>query len=225
MHDAHDAPALLTRRRSLLTLGAGALALTLAACGKQAPWHEPDITGSLPALALSMTDASTSAPVTAADFRGKVPLLYFGYTQCPDYCPTTLTNLAAVLQRLGPLAAQVRILFVTVDPNRDTLPVLKQYTALFAPQIVGLRGTPDELAALARRYRVAYSVTPAKDGHPYEVTHSSIVYVFDQDGAARLLVPSMATQQPDIAGATQDLRRLITQHRPPGLLERIERLV
>jgi protein SCO1 len=91
--------------------------------------------------------------------------------------------------------------------------------------MVGLRGTPDELAALARRYRVAYSVTPAENGHSYTVTHSSIVYVFDQDGNVRLLVDSMATQKPDIAGTTADLRTLIAQHQSPSLLERIRQIV
>jgi len=213
------------RRRFLLTLAAGAAALPIAGCDRKTAWHETDISGSLPNLAFAMTDASTDAPVTAANFRGKVTLLYFGYTQCPDYCPTTLTNLAAVLHNLGKQADQVRVLFVTVDPNRDSLPILKQYAALFAPQIVGLRGTPDALASLARRYRVAYSVTPAHDGHPYQVTHSAIVFVFDQGGDARLIVDSMATQRPDISGTTADLRRLIMDYRPPGLLGRIERIV
>ncbi len=215
----------MMHRRDLLILGAGALALPVAGCDRKTQWHETDISGSLPSLAFNMTDAMSGAPVSAADFHGKVTLLYFGYTLCPDFCPTTLTNLAAILQRLGKQADQVRVLFVTVDPNRDSLPVLKQYAALFAPQIVGLRGTPDALAALARRYRVAYSVMPAQNGHPYEVTHSSIVYVFDQDGNARLLVSSMATQKPDIDGTTQDLRRLISQHESPGLLGQIERIV
>lgn len=216
----------MIKRRGLAMLAGAAAVLPMAGCDrKTAAWHETDISGGLPPLAFNMTDAATAAPVTAAAFHGKVTLLYFGYTQCPDYCPTTLSNLATVLHDLGPRANDVRVLFVTVDPNRDSLPILKQYVALFAPQMVGLRGTPDALAALARRYRVAYSVTPAQNGHPYEVTHSSIIYVFDQDGDARLLISSMATQQPDIAGTTADLRRLVTDHRPPGLLERIEQLV
>ncbi len=213
------------QRRRLLALAATTVALPVAGCDSSSPWHAQDITGSLPALAFDMTDAKTDKPVTAMDFRGKVTLLYFGYTLCPDFCPTTLSNLAIVLQQLGKQADDVRVLFVTVDPNRDTLPVLKRYAALFAPQVVGLRGTPDALAALARRYRVAYSVTPAQDGHPYEVTHSSIIYVFDQTGDARLLVDSMATPKPDIDGTTKDLRRLITQNKPPGLLQRIWRMV
>jgi protein SCO1/2 len=208
-----------------MALAGTALSLPLAGCDSATKFHEADISGSLPTLSFDMTDATDGKPVTAADFRGKVVLLYFGYTLCPDFCPTTLTNLATTLQKIGNQADLVRVLFVTVDPNRDTLPVLKRYAALFAPQVVGLRGTPDALAALARRYRVAYSVTPAHDGKPYEVTHSSIVYIFDQDGNARLLVSSMATEHPQIDGTAADLQTLIAQHKPPGLIDRILRMV
>lgn len=212
-------------RRQFLIWTARAGALSLAACDPNTKWHEQDISGALPALSFNMTDAMTSKPVTAADFHGKVVLLYFGYTQCPDFCPTTLTNLANVVLSLGAHADDVRVLFVTVDPDRDSLPALKQYAAAFAPQVVGLRGTPDELAALARRYRVAYSVTPAQNNHPYQVTHSSIVFVFDQSGNARLLIDSMAKLKPDIAGTTKDLATLIGEHHSRGLLERIEQIV
>ncbi|MGH8822292.1 MAG: SCO family protein, partial [Rhodoferax sp.] len=138
-------------------------------------------------------------------------LLYFGYTFCPDVCPATLANLAQILGQLGPDARQVRVLFVTVDPNRDTLAVLAAYVKNFAPQIDGLRGTPDQLASLARRYRLVYSVTPETKTHPYEVTHASAIYVFDRSGAARLLVPSLASATPDIAGIVLDLKRLIAE--------------
>ena len=84
--------------------------------------------------------------MTAADYRGRVVILYFGYTNCPDICPTTLANLADMLGQLGPDADKVRVLFVTVDPNRDTLPVMKKYVAAFAPQIDGLRGSDNALA-------------------------------------------------------------------------------
>jgi protein SCO1/2 len=115
----------------------------------------------------------------------------------------------------------VRVLFVTVDPNRDTLTVMKQYAASFAPQVQGLRGTPDALASLARRYRIEYSVTPKSAGHPYEVTHSSAVYVFDSSGAARLLIPSLALQAPDIAGVTADLHQLINAGGEGGFISHI----
>jgi protein SCO1/2 len=198
-------PSLRPHLRRAVTL----IAITLlSACTASATWHDTDITGAVPALALTMTRASDGQTVTGADYRGKVTLLYFGYTQCPDVCPMTLSNAALVLRALGPAANDVRVLFVTVDPNRDTLPVLKQYAAAFAPQIVGLRGDPNQLAALARRFRVAYSVDP-KGPDGYTVSHSSAIYAFDGMGKARLLISSLSTTTPDIAGVTSDLRRLI----------------
>ncbi len=179
-------------------------------------WHNIDVTGSSAPLEISMSRAGDGKQVSAADYKGRVVLLYFGYTYCPDVCPLTLTNLGHVLDGLGPLAQRVRILFVTVDPNRDTLPVLKEYAASFGPQVEGLRGSQDALAALARRYRIAYSVTPSNDPRDHAVTHSSAIYVFGPTGAARLLIPSMASQSPDIDGTVADLRRLIQGEAPPG---------
>jgi protein SCO1/2 len=156
-----------------------------------------------------MVDATTGIVVTARDFRGKIVLLYLGYTQCPDVCPLALQNVSQALNLLGQDAAAVRLLFVTVDPTRDTLSILKQYTAAFSQNFIGLRGDPDEIARVARRFRLAYSVTPATDGRPYQVTHSSAIYVFDGKGDARLLIASLGTNRPDIAGTARDLSRLI----------------
>jgi len=172
-----------------------------------------------------MTRASDRKRVTAADYRGRIVMLYFGYTFCPDICPTTMQNASTILHRLGDAAKHVRFLFVTVDPGRDTLSLLKDYVGNFAPQVEGLRGTPDQIASLARRFRIAYSVTPETKDHPYVVTHSSAVYVFDGTGAARLLVSSLGTANPDIAGTATDLRRLIEETNPPGLLQRLMRLI
>jgi protein SCO1/2 len=97
----------------------------------------------------------------------------------------------------------------TVDPKRDTLPVLADYVANFSPRMVGLRGTDDQLAALARRYRLVYSVTPAAPGQAYEVTHSAAIYVFDGSGAARLLIPDLAAAGASMEGTATDLKRLI----------------
>lgn len=178
-------------------------AAVLAGCSPSSPhWHATDITGVMPRLDFTMTRARDAATVTAADYRGYVTLLYFGYTHCPDICPATLANLAGVLDKLGPDANKVRILFVTVDPNRDTLPALHQFAAAFAPQVVGLRGTPNEIATLARRYRVAYSVKTTPN---YEVTHSSAVFFFDKTGRARLV--TLSTD--DTAGLADDVKRLI----------------
>lgn len=187
----------------------------LASCSKAAPWHALNVSGSAPPLQFSMTRASDGKLVTSADYRGQVVMLYFGYTFCPDVCPTTLANLSRILGQLGPDAQQVRVLFVTVDPNRDTLAVLKAYVKNFAPQVDGLRGTPDQLASLARRYRLVYSVTPETRSHPYEVTHASGIYVFDRSGAARLLVPSLDSATPDSAGIELDLQRLIAEKGSP----------
>ena len=211
------------RMAAALVALAGALAI--AGCTADAKWHATDLTGAMPPLAFTMTSAKTGKTVTADDFRGKVTLLYFGYTFCPDVCPTTLANLTTALNKLGSKADDVRVLFVTVDPTRDTLPVLKQYAEAFAPEIVGLRGTDDQLAALAKRYRVAYSVTPESGDQPYTVSHSSAVYVFDQTGKIRLLVSSLATATPDIDGTAADLERLVDQANPPGFFQRILQMI
>ncbi|MEI9993416.1 MAG: SCO family protein [Rhizomicrobium sp.] len=182
---------------------AALLLLLLAACGqKQAAWHATDIDGAMPPLALLLTRANDGRIVRAADYRGKVVALYFGYTHCPDVCPTTLANLSEVLRKLGPRADGMRVLFVTVDPNRDTAALMKGYVQSFAPQIDGLRGTDDQLATLARRYRVAYRVTPAVQ---YDVMHSNAVFFFDPKGQARLV----ATETKDVDGLAADVTRLL----------------
>ena len=157
-------------------------------------------------------------------------MLYFGYTNCPDICPATMADIGDALRsKPASLQEKVTVVFVSTDVTHDTGPVIARWLHNFdagsKATFVGLRGTPDALASLARRFRVAYSVTPAHDGKPYEVTHSAIIYVFDQNGDARLLISSMATQKPDIDGTTADLRTLIAQNRPPGLIDRILRIV
>jgi protein SCO1/2 len=201
----------MSRRRVIGLIGAGLGLAVVDGCKSEPRWHGTDVTGTSPALSLTMTRASDGKETTSVDFRGKVVMLYLGYTFCPDICPTTLADIAEILTRLGADAAHVAVLFVTVDPNRDTLPVLADYVRNFAPQTVGLRGTSDHLAALARRYRLAYSVTPESNGRPYAVTHSSAIYVFDGSGAARLLLSALSTPSPDLAGITADLKRLISE--------------
>lgn len=200
---------------------AGTLLFGVLGCDKPQPWHETDITGAMPRLAFTMARARDGKTVTGDDYHGDVVLLYFGYTYCPDVCPTTLSNIAAILDRLGPKAKDVRVLFVTVDPNRDTLSLLQQYTAAFAPQIDGLRGDQAQLAALAKRYRVSYSVQPKTAEHDYEVSHGSAVYVFDRSGKIRLLLSSLATGKPDIEATTADLTRLVDGDAAQGLLARL----
>jgi protein SCO1/2 len=196
-------------RRAVLAGAAAVLAAMLAAPARA--WNSTDVSGALPPLAFTMTRASDGKTVTAADFKGKVVLLFFGYTSCPDVCPTTLMNVSTMLKSLGKAADDIRVLFVTVDPNRDTLGVLKDYTGSFAPQIVGLRGTPDQLATLAKRYRVSYSVEPSAGGSGFDVTHGTAVYVFDRDGDVKLLFTGLALDKSDTAPEAADLRMLVAQ--------------
>jgi len=187
--------------------GFAALALLLlAGCHKHpSSQQDVDIYGLVPDLALDMTEVQTGKPVTAADFRGDVVLLYFGYTNCPDVCPATLYNLDRIFRQMGPAANNIRVLFVTVDPDRDTPPVLAQYTALFGPDVLGLRGNADQLYSLARRYRVVFSVVKKPI---YSVTHSAAVYVFNADGKAEFIIAGLDTTAPDIAGIAADLKEV-----------------
>jgi protein SCO1/2 len=188
------------------TLSILVAALMLAACGRgEVRPGTSDISGVMPELSLKMIRANDGATVTADTYRGKVVALYFGYTHCPDECPTTLANLANALHRLGPKANNVRVLFVSVDPARDTVPTLKAYVSTFAPQIDGLRGTDDQIAALARRYRVLYRVTPASSGKDTEVMHSDSTFFFDPSGRARLVT----TRTDDTESVAADIRRLL----------------
>jgi len=212
-----------TRRKAVLLTGVGVLVAVSSAPARA--WHAVDLSGSLPPLDFTLTRASDGKQVTAADYRGKIVLLYFGYTFCPDVCPTTLLNIGEVLKRLGPLADDVRVLFVTVDPARDTLDVLRQYTQSFAPQVVGLRGTADHLAALARRYRVAYSVKKEGENRSYEVTHSTATYAFDYNGAARLLISDLANAKVDLKADTEDLRALIEEKGRPSVWQRLLHMI
>lgn len=213
-------------RNTIYRIFAAGLLTALLMVGSEAKaWNSTDMTGALPSLDFTMTRALDGKTVTPADFKGKVVLLYFGYTFCPDVCPTTLLDIATMLKTLGKDADDVRVLFVTVDPSRDTLPVLKSYTAAFAPQVVGLRGTPDQLATLAKRYRVAYSVQPASGGNPPEVTHGSAVYVFDRNGAIRLLFSGLAVPNAKLTGMTADLQQLVLQSGHMSLWRWIENAI
>ena len=121
--------------------------------------------------------------VTEQDFRGKYMLVFFGYTSCPDICPTTLQLMGGVLEKLGPKADRITPIFISVDPERDTPDKLQAYVKSFDPRIVGVTGTPDEIAAAAKAYRVYYAKVPNKDKpDDYAIDHSSIIYVMDAKG-------------------------------------------
>lgn len=168
--------------------------LLLAGChhDEPPPFRLTNISGHMPDLDFKLTDDHGKA-VTGADYRGKVVLLYFGYTHCPDVCPLTLAQLHVVMQRLGPLADGARILFVSVDPARDTPAVMHAYVNAFDPRAIGLTGDPRATEALSKRYRSAFTREPGSADGSYEVSHSSAIYVFDRDGKARLLATPSAS--------------------------------
>src|SRR5579863_2426668 len=121
--------------------------------------------------------------VTDRDYRGKYMLVYFGYTFCPDVCPTTLNEVADALDHLGGKANDLQPVFITVDPKRDTPAVVKQYTAAFSPKLIGLTGTPEQIAAVAQAYRVYYAEHRTGPGpNDYSMDHSSILYLMGPDG-------------------------------------------
>jgi protein SCO1 len=206
---AHFAFRHALRRFAIL---AGALGVACAAAGllagcshKEAPWQLTDVSGHLPDLDFTLT-GDDGKPVTGNTFKGRTSLVYFGYTHCPDVCPETMARLMQVLGKLGPDAQHVRILFITVDPARDTPQALHEYVGAFdAQHAQGLTGTDRQIEELARRYRVAYQMEKRDPKGNYEVTHSSAVYIFDAQGRARLLATDRDT--PDAIAA--DLRRII----------------
>lgn len=187
-------------------LAAAVLVLALAGCQQKA-WHLANVSHVVAPLQFSL--ASTNGGTeTEKDLRGKIVLVYFGYTHCPDVCPTTLAELASVIRELGDAARDVRVLFITVDPARDTLPVLKRYVAAFdKDHFIGLRGTPAQVEALAKRYRVGYGYEKPEADGDYVVNHSSAVFIFGADGKARLL----GTDIDKPAEYEADLKRLIKE--------------
>jgi protein SCO1/2 len=122
------------------------------------------------------------------DFRGKVVLLFFGFTHCPDACPTTLARFKLALQNLGNDASRVQVLFVTVDPQRDTPEVLKRYMTAFDPSFLGLTGSPEDIARTAQEFKVFYAKVSGRSANDYTMDHSAQTYVFDTEGRLRLYV-------------------------------------
>jgi protein SCO1 len=194
-------------RRAARLLAAVSVPALVAACAGSGPSYAlRDITGLVSPLQFQLTNQDGQV-VTAENYRHDLVLLYFGYTDCPDQCPTTLTLLANAIHTLGPRASQVRVLFVSVDPKRDTTSVLRRYVSNFGPEFVGLRGDQPQLTTLSKRYRIAYHYEPPDKYGNYEVDHSSAVFIFDGDGRARLLAQSDNTEQQ----VASDLRRLLAR--------------
>ena len=161
------------------------LALWLAACSGEAPKFQlTDLTGAAFGRDFQLNDHN-GKPRTLADFQGKVAVIFFGYTHCPDVCPTTLGELAVVANELGKDAGRMQVLFITVDPERDTPAVLHKYVPAFNPGFLGLRGDADATARTAKEFKVFYQQQPLPGGG-YTVDHSAGTYIYDTAGRLRL---------------------------------------
>jgi protein SCO1/2 len=180
--------------RRAFTLAAATLAALLASgCDRlftpaRSPFHGVDVTGADMGGQLRLKD-HTGKERTLEDFRGKVVALFFGYTQCPDVCPTTLSDLGNAMRLLGPDAERVQVLFVTVDPKRDTPELLAQYVPAFYPTFLGLYGDANATAKVAKDFKIYAQERPGATPGTYTVDHSAQTLVFDREGRLRLLLP------------------------------------
>lgn len=181
------------------------------ACAADSAIH--DVRGFLPDLRFTLEGAGNKT-VTQAAFKGKTVVLFFGYASCPDICPTTMVQLSQVMHNLGAEAKNVRIVFVSVDPHRDTPDKLQAYVDAFDKHAIGLTGTEKQVADVARRYRVAYQIEKPKpgDGDDYQVSHSRGIYIFDNQGRARLL----AADSESVQALTRSLQTLLAQGKKPA---------
>jgi protein SCO1/2 len=196
-------------RRLLL---AQVLALCLAACDRTgdsgaSTFNAVDVTGAGYAKGFSLQDTEGRTR-TLDDFKGKVTVVFFGYTQCPDVCPTTMAELAEVKRALGADGERLQGVFITIDPERDTAPVLKAYMQGFDPSFVALRGSLDETKAAAKDFKVFFAKSASgADASSYTMDHTAGSYVFDAKGAPRLFV-RYGIGAPALAA---DVRRLLAE--------------
>jgi len=198
-----------TRRFLLALAAAGALALS--GCERPAPPHHfnaIDLTGASYAQGFALPDFD-GKPRTLADFKGKATVVFFGYTQCPDACPTTMAELSGILKTLGPDASRVQVVFITVDPSRDTPALLKNYVTNFRPDFLALRGDEAQTQQIIKDFKLVVEKVPGKTPDSYTIDHTAGTYVFDPQGRIRLF----ASQSLDPALLTDDLRNLLAEKR------------
>lgn len=180
----------------------------LTACSPSSPpahgFNGSDITGADFGRDFSLAD-SDGRTRRLADFRGKVVLVFFGFTQCPDVCPTELARLADLRQRLGADADKVQVVFITLDPERDTAELVRNYARAFDASFEGLRGDPGTTAATAKEFRIFYQKVPGSAPDRYSLNHSTNIYAYDPAGRLRLLLQGALTPEQMVA----DLRALI----------------
>jgi protein SCO1 len=165
-----------------------ACCLLLTACDNKPAFNSLDITGIEGYSGDFRLTDHTGKARTMADFRGKVVVIFFGYTQCPDVCPTTLTEMKQAMQILGKDAERVQVLFVTLDPKRDTQELLSKYVPSFNPTFLGLFGDATATEKTAKDFKIFYRVAPGKTPESYTVDHTAASLVFDPQGRLRLFI-------------------------------------
>ena len=198
----------MNSRRLFLSLAAAG-ALALSGCERPAPPHHynaVDLTGAAYARGFNLPDFN-GQPRTLADFKGKVTAVFFGYTQCPDACPTTLAELAGIEKGLGADASRIQVIFITVDPSRDTPALLKNYVTNFRPDYLALRGDEAQTAAVAKEFKIFYEKVPGKTANDYSIDHIAGTYFFDTQGQVRLFAPM--TLDPALLAA--DIKALLAE--------------
>ncbi len=201
----------MNRRIALKSMAACAMlaagATVLLACAPNAPkFTAIDITGADYAKGFALTDHHGQLR-TLKDFQGKIVMMFFGYTQCPDVCPTSMAEMAQIRQLLGKDGDRIQCLFVTVDPERDTPEMLKEYMAAFDPTFLALVPKPEQLAALAKDYKVYYKKVEGPTPTSYTMDHTAGSYVYDTSGKLRLF--TRYGTKPDLTAA--DIRQLLAQ--------------
>ena len=181
----------------------------LAACSAEAPpeFNSTDMTGADYARGFELTDHHGEVR-TLEDFEGQVVTVFFGFTQCPDICPSTMLMMSDVMERLGDDAEDVQVLFITVDPERDTQELLADYVPVFDERFLGLRGDEEQTQEVADEFRIFYSKSGDTNGMNYTVDHSTGTYVFDREGRIRLYVRH--TEDPE--NVAEDLSLLLADH-------------
>jgi protein SCO1 len=180
------------------------LALLLSACSEPASFKSTDISAVEWGKDFNLTDHH-GQPRRLGDFKGKAVVLFFGYTHCPDVCPTTLATMRDALALLGEDARRVQVLFATLDPARDTIPLLAEYVPMFHPSFIGLHGDEASIATLAKDFKVFYARQPGTTPDSYHIDHSTGSYAFDPQGRIRLLLRH--GEAPEIVAA--DLKLLL----------------
>jgi protein SCO1/2 len=186
-------------------LAALAAALLLAACGPSKPsFQNTDVTGAEFGRELKLA-GHDGKPRTLADFQGKVVAVFFGFTHCPDVCPTTLATMREVKEKLGADGERLQVIFVTVDPERDTPELLSRYVTAFDPAFLGLHGTPEEIAQAAKHFKVYFQKVPGKTPETYTMDHTASTYLYDPQGRLRLFVRHGQSVDPIV----QDIRALL----------------